>query len=74
MPYYSSIYERIADEMVKRIESGEFPPGAKLPSRAELCAEYEVSDFVADRVFLTLRMRGLTETVPGRGVYVKESG
>lgn len=72
MPSYSSIYERIADEMTERIKSGEFPPGSKLPSRAELCAEYEVSDFVADRVFLTLRMRGMTETVPGRGVYVRK--
>ncbi|MEQ4301792.1 winged helix-turn-helix domain-containing protein [Plantactinospora sp. B6F1] len=72
MAPYSSIYERIADEMAERIASGEFPPGAKLPTRAELCAEYEVSDFVADRVFLTLKLRGLTETVPGRGVYVKK--
>ena len=46
------------------------PPG--LPTGGA-CAEYEVSDFVADRVFLTLKLRGLTETVPGRGVYVKKS-
>jgi len=68
-----SSYECIADELAERIRSGPFPPGSKLPSRSELCAAYEVSDFVADRVFLTLRLRGLTETVPGRGVYVRRA-
>jgi GntR family transcriptional regulator len=71
-PQYA--YQRIADDMTRRIKSGEFPPGAKLPSRAELCAEYEVSSFVADRVFLILKMTGLTESLPGAGVYVKENG
>ena len=71
MTAYSSAYERIADDLTRRIESGEFAPGDRLPTRAALCEEYKVSDFVADRVFLTLKMRGLTETQPGRGVYVK---
>ncbi|WP_434741879.1 winged helix-turn-helix domain-containing protein [Micromonospora sp. SH-82] len=70
-PQYA--YQRVAEDMTRRIESGEFPPGARLPSRAELCAEYEVSSFVADRVFLILKMNGLTESLPGAGVYVKES-
>ncbi len=71
-PQYA--YQRIADDMTRRIKSGEFPPCTKLPSRAELCAEYEVSSFVADRVYLILKMNGLTESLPGAGVYVKENG
>ncbi|GGM13350.1 MULTISPECIES: winged helix-turn-helix domain-containing protein [Micromonospora] len=70
-PQYA--YQRVADDLTRRIESGEFPPGSRLPSRAELCTEYEVSSFVADRVFLILKMNGLTESLPGAGVYVKES-
>jgi GntR family transcriptional regulator len=65
-------YERIVDDLVRRIESGEFPPGSKLPSRTKLCAEYSVSAFVADRVFLILRERGLTESLAGAGVFVRE--
>ncbi|WFE39742.1 winged helix-turn-helix domain-containing protein [Micromonospora sp. WMMD998] len=66
-------YQQIAEDMVNRIKSGEFPPGSRLPSRAELCEQYEVSSFVADRVYLMLKMHGLTESLPGAGVYVKES-
>jgi GntR family transcriptional regulator len=71
-PQYA--YQRIAEDMTRRIKSGEFPPGSRLPSRAELCTEYEVSSFVADRVYLILKMQGLTESLPGSGVYVKENG
>ncbi|MET8362323.1 MULTISPECIES: winged helix-turn-helix domain-containing protein [unclassified Micromonospora] len=70
-PQYA--YQRVAEDLIKRIQSGEFPPGSRLPSRAELCEQYEVSSFVADRVFLILKMQGLTESLPGAGVYVKEN-
>ncbi|WP_423791004.1 winged helix-turn-helix domain-containing protein [Micromonospora cathayae] len=71
-PQYA--YQRVAEDLTRRIKSGEFPPGSRLPSRAQLCEEYEVSSFVADRVFLILKMNGLTDSLPGAGVYVKESG
>lgn len=74
MPEYRSIYERIADEITEEIRTGKRQPGSQLPTRAELTELYDVSDFVADRVFLALKMRGLTETVPGRGVYVRRTG
>jgi GntR family transcriptional regulator len=70
-PQYA--YQRVAEDVIKRIQSGEFPPGSRLPSRPELCEQYEVSSFVADRVFLILKMQGLTESLPGAGVYVKEN-
>ncbi|WP_089013731.1 winged helix-turn-helix domain-containing protein [Micromonospora inositola] len=64
-PQYA--YQRVAEDMANRIKSGEFPPGSRLPSRAKLCEQYEVSSFVADRVFLILKMQGLTESLPGAG-------
>ncbi|MFI2708904.1 winged helix-turn-helix domain-containing protein [Micromonospora sp. NPDC018662] len=66
-------YQQVADDLANRIRSGEFPPGSRLPSRAELCEQYEVSSFVADRVYLMLKMQGLTESLPGAGVFVKDS-
>lgn len=70
MPKYP--YEQLADTLRERIASGEFPPGAKLPSRSELSAEYKVSDIVVGRAMWILRQEGLTETLPGVGVYVAE--
>jgi len=67
-------YEEIADDLEKRIEVGEFPPGSRLPSRRELTAYYDVTAPVIDRAMQILRVKGLTETLAGVGVYVRESG
>jgi DNA-binding GntR family transcriptional regulator len=66
-------YEEVAADLRRRIESGEFPPGAKLPSRAELRVHYQVSDTVADKAMMILRLAGMTEVLPGVGVYVRGS-
>lgn len=66
-------YEQVADDLRRRIAVGEFPPGSKLPSRRELGTEYEASDTVIDKAMFLLRLDGLTETLPGVGVYVSES-
>lgn len=70
MPKYR--YEEVADDLRARITAGEFPPGSKLPSRAELCAHYNVSQIVADRAMFLLKTEGLTESLPGVGVYVRD--
>lgn len=67
-------YEEIADDLQHRINSGEFPPGARLPSRRELTAHYGVTEPVIDRAMQVLRIKGITETLPGVGVYIKEQG
>lgn len=70
MPKYP--YEQLADTLRERIASGEFPPGSKLPSRAELSAAYGISDIVIGRAMWILKQEGLTETLPGVGVYVAD--
>lgn len=64
-------YEEVADDLRERIASGEFPPGAKLPSRRQLGEQYHASDTVIDKAMLLLRQDDLTETLPGVGVYVR---
>ncbi|WP_326549718.1 winged helix-turn-helix domain-containing protein [Micromonospora sp. NBC_01813] len=66
-------YQVLADELRAKIESGEWPPGTKLPSRSELCREYGVSDTVVGKAMMILRATGLTETLEGVGVFVAES-
>lgn len=65
-------YEQIADDLTERIASGEFPPGSKLPSRRELIEHYGVTEPVIDRAMQVLRIKGMTETLPGVGVFVRE--
>lgn len=63
-------YEQIAADITERIRSGEFEPGAKLPSYAQLSAHYEVSVTTAQMAIRTLRERGLVKGEKGRAVYV----
>jgi GntR family transcriptional regulator len=71
MPKYP--YEVVADSIRERIKDGTYgPPGSKLPSRAQLCEEFGVSDIVVGSAMRILKGEGLTETLPGVGVYVAE--
>jgi len=69
------MYRRIAEDLRHRIESGELPPGQKLPSEEELREEYgQDGQFVSrntvrDAVKL-LVARGLIQTRPGQGTFV----
>jgi GntR family transcriptional regulator len=65
-------YQVLADELRAKIESGEWPPGTKLPSRSQLCRDYDVSDTVVGKAMMILRATGLTETLEGVGVFVAE--
>ncbi|GAA3911910.1 winged helix-turn-helix domain-containing protein [Actinoplanes auranticolor] len=65
-------YEEIADDLQHRIKAGEFPPGSRLPSRRELIAHYEVTEPVIDRAMQILRIKEITETLPGVGVFVRD--
>lgn len=64
--------DRIIADLIRRIESGEFPPGSRLPSRGQLAAEYEVSEQTARNATLALRFAGLVESVPRGGFYVRK--
>jgi GntR family transcriptional regulator len=64
-------YQRVANDLRNKIQTGEYPRGSKMPSRAMIRDEQGVSLFVVDRAMFILRSEGLTETVPGVGVFVK---
>jgi len=66
-------YEEIADDLRQRIAAGEFPPGSRLPSRRELIEQYKVTEPVIDRAMQILRVLNIVETLPGVGVYVRET-
>lgn len=62
----------LAEHIRKQIASGELPPGAKLPSKAQLRREHGVSEMVVRNVTLILKSEGLIYGVPGVGVFVSD--
>ncbi|MEW2383401.1 winged helix-turn-helix domain-containing protein [Micromonospora sp. NPDC047707] len=67
---YKHAYQRIVDDIVARITSGELSPGDKLPSSRELQEQYKTSHMTVRTAVTILRDRGLVESVSGVGVFV----
>jgi DNA-binding GntR family transcriptional regulator len=65
-------YRQIADDLRARIEAGEFPPGSRLPTKAELMAAYRVALTTVNNAIGVLRDMGLAETHQGRGMYARK--
>jgi GntR family transcriptional regulator len=66
-----SLYQRIADALARRIATGEFKPGDRLPTEAELVAQLSVSRITIRQALGILKARGLLEGFAGRGTFVK---
>ena len=64
-------YRRIADDMRARIESGEYPLDAQLPTKAEMMAGYGAALGTIDSALKVLVRLGLAETVQGVGTFVR---
>lgn len=66
------MYRRIAEELHRRIESGDLAPGKQLPTELELREEFEASrNTIRDAVKLLISL-GLVQTRPGQGTFVAQ--
>ena len=65
-------YLAVADRLKERIASGEFAPGAQLPSGRELAIEYAVAPNTVLSAIRRLRDEGLLVAQQGRGTFVRE--
>ena len=70
VPVERLTYRGIADDLQARIESGEYPPGGKLPSHSQLVTIYSSSLATVVRAVGLLHDRRLVEGVAGVGVFV----
>jgi GntR family transcriptional regulator len=64
-------YARVVVELRRRIEAGECPPGAMLPSETQLVREFAVGRTTVVRALQMLQHDGWIEREHGRGSYVK---
>ena len=69
---YEVMYRRIADDLRGKIESGEFAPGAQLPTETELMSQYGASRNTIRSAINMLTTLGLVEARAGQGTFVTE--
>ncbi|WP_330335782.1 GntR family transcriptional regulator (plasmid) [Streptomyces sp. NBC_00536] len=69
----SPVYQRIADDLRRKITDGTFPPGAQIPTEADLIERYEVKSRATVRQGLAMLVNeGLIEARRPRGYFVIE--
>ncbi|CAG7634828.1 GntR family transcriptional regulator [Actinacidiphila bryophytorum] len=66
-----ALYRQVAAAIRDAIASGEYPPGAPLPSEAQLIERYQVSRPTVRNAVAALRSEGLLEVIHGKGSFVR---
>lgn len=67
------LYQRIAMELVRLIDSGSFKPGERLPAERDLAVQLGVSRSSLREALSSLEMAGRVEIRLGSGVYVRKA-
>jgi GntR family histidine utilization transcriptional repressor len=62
-------YARVKQHLKQGLASGRWPPGALMPSEAELVAEFGVSRMTVNRALRELQVEGLVERSQGVGTF-----
>jgi GntR family transcriptional regulator len=71
-PQPKPAYQQLADDIRQRILDGVYQAGDKLPTEADLMAEYGVSRIVVRNAVQALVGEGLVTTHRGKGMFVRE--
>ena len=66
------LYLQMEVALRERILSGDWPPGAKIPTEEQLCRDYGVSRITVRQAVRTLVEDGYLERTRGRGTFVRE--
>jgi GntR family transcriptional regulator len=68
---YEPAYMQLVNIIRRQVASGEFSPGARLPSESQFCETYQVSPMTVRRAINMLVDRGVVTTARGKGTFVK---
>ncbi|MEU0567251.1 GntR family transcriptional regulator [Nonomuraea sp. NPDC005983] len=66
------VYLRVVEDIRRQINDGTLPPGAPIPSRAQLTRKYQVGETAARHALRVLAGEGLIVGRVGSGHYVRE--
>jgi DNA-binding FadR family transcriptional regulator len=66
------LYERVAEQIVERIQAGEIVAGQRLPAERDLAKALGVSRPVVREALIALEVAGLVEVRTGAGAFVRE--
>ena len=66
------VYLRVLEDIRERIRGGLLPPGARVPSRNAIIANYGVGETAAKHALQVLATEGLIEARTGSGSYVRK--
>ncbi|HEX4811946.1 MAG TPA: GntR family transcriptional regulator [Nonomuraea sp.] len=66
------VYLRVVEDIRRQITDGSLPPGAPIPSRAQLTRKYQVGETAARHALRVLASEGLIIGRVGSGHYVRE--
>ncbi|MGV9408322.1 GntR family transcriptional regulator [Nocardia sp. NPDC003693] len=65
-------WQLLAEDIQRRINTGEYSPGDQLPAKTSLAEQWAVSVNTVERALTSLRDEGLVETFHGLGSFVRE--
>src|SRR6185369_12033941 len=65
-------YARVKQHLKQGLASGRWPPGALMPSEAELVAEFGVSRMTVNRALRELQAEGLVDRSQGVGTFAAQ--
>jgi DNA-binding GntR family transcriptional regulator len=65
-------YRQIAADLRARIERGDWPVDAQMPTQPELSVQYSAALGTIDKALGVLRELGIAETVQGMGTFVRK--
>lgn len=60
----------ISQDIIEKIQQGEFLPGDKVPSENEIISQYHVSNTTARKALLEIELKGWARRIKGKGTYV----
>lgn len=66
------LFQQLAAQLRVAIDSGEYPPGSRLPTENELCKRYSVSRVTVRKALDELSQSELLVRKPGKGTFVAE--
>jgi multiple sugar transport system substrate-binding protein len=66
------IYYQLKEMIKKKIESGEYKPGDRLPTELELCQQYDISRTPVRQALNELHYQGVLFRKPGLGTFISD--